>query len=159
MKTYSRCLVILASFLLIPTLAFAGEFSAFGPLSYQRGTGQPVTETTTFTVKDPTAPYVIRIYNGGKNSEFARVSSATVRLNGLIVVSPSAFNQNIAFIEKPVTPSSSNTLSVELRSAPGSGFVLEITGDDLVPPLVSITSPANGLKTKETQNHSLRISL
>lgn len=56
----------LFSLLLISPLAQAGEFNAFGPISYQRGTGTPITETTTFSVKDPTAPYVIRIYNGGK---------------------------------------------------------------------------------------------
>ena len=150
MTAYQRSLVLISSFLLIPTLAHAGEFTAFAPISYQRGTGAPVTETTTFSVKDTTAPYVLRIHNGGKNGEFGRVSSAEIRLNGIVIVPTSAFNQNIGFIERQVTPNSSNTLQVQLRSAPGSGFALEIIGNDLVPPLVSITSPANGLKTKET---------
>ena len=58
-------LLAVIGLLLISPLAHAGEFKAFGPVSYQRGTGEPLTETTAFTVKDPTAPYVIRINNGG----------------------------------------------------------------------------------------------
>ncbi len=31
----------------------AGTFTAFGPQTYQRGTGDPVTVTNTFTVRNP----------------------------------------------------------------------------------------------------------
>lgn len=90
----------LFSLLLISTLASAGEFNAFGPISYQRGTGTPVTETTTFTVKDPTAPYVIRINNGGLlDGEFEKVSSSVFILNGVQIAGPNEFNQNVSIIK------------------------------------------------------------
>ena len=133
------------------SLSFAGEFNVFGPISYQRGTGAPVTEITTFAVKDPTAPYVIRIHNGGlTDGEFEKVSSSVFILNGVQIVGPSEFNQNISIIQKPVTLSSTNTLSVEVRGKPGGGLTVQIIGNDIVPPLVSITQPSDGLKTKET---------
>ena len=110
----------LFSLLLISTLASAGEFKTFGPLSYQRGTGTPITETTTFSVKDPSAPYVIRINNGGlTDGEFEKVSSSIFILNGVQIVGTNEFNQNVSIIEKPVTLSSNNTLSVEVRGKPG----------------------------------------
>ncbi len=144
--------LILFSLLLVPALAHAGEFTAFGPITHQRGQGTPITETTTFTVKDPTAPYIIRINNGGlTDGEFEKVSSSIFILNGVQIVGPNEFNQNVSIIEKPVTLSSTNMLSVEVRGKPGGGLTVQIIGDDRIPPLISITSPKDGLKTKETQ--------
>lgn len=109
-------ILVIVLVLFISSLAQAGEFNAFGPISYQRGQGEPLTETTTFTVKDPTAPYVIRINNGGLlDGEFEKVSSSVFILNGIQIVGPNEFNQNISIIEKPVTLSSTNTLSVGLE--------------------------------------------
>ncbi len=145
-------LLAVIGLLLIPALAHAGEFTAFGPITHQRGTGTPVTETTTFSVKDPTAPYVIRINNGGlTDGEFEKVSSSVFILNGIQIVGPNEFNQNVSLIEKQIFLATANTLSVEVRGKPGGGLTVQIIGDDRVPPLVSITSPQDGLKTKETQ--------
>lgn len=143
-------LILFSLLLLISPLAQAGEFKVFGLATYQRDKGKPVIETATFSVKDPTAPYVIRIQNSGRNGEFSPASSAKIWLNDELVVSPGDFRQKIAFIEMPVGLKGSNTLQVEVRGKEGSGFTLEIIGDDRVPPLVSITAPVNGLKTKET---------
>lgn len=57
---------------------------------------------------------------------------------------PNEFNQNVALIEKSIAVRASNEVSVELRSAPGSGFVLEIVGVDNDPPVITVDSPVDG---------------
>src|SRR6266852_1891473 len=39
----------------------AGTFTVFGPHSYQRGTGKPVTERAAFSVLNRSVPYLLRI--------------------------------------------------------------------------------------------------
>src|SRR6185436_9112996 len=70
--------------------------------------------------------FTLRIDNGGSHGQFGRVSSAVVTLNGTVVVGPNDFNQQVAVIQKRVALHHANFISVELRSAPGSGFTLQI---------------------------------
>src|SRR5262249_27634550 len=74
-------------------------FVAFGPATYVRAEGQPVTVTRTFTVRNPSAAYTLRIDNGGLGGEFARVAAATVSLNGAQVVRPGELNPTVAVLE------------------------------------------------------------
>jgi hypothetical protein len=53
-----------------------------------------------------------------------------VTLNGVIVVAPHEFNPGVSVIEKSVPLAAANTLVVELRGKPGSGFTLSLVGDD-----------------------------
>jgi len=142
-----------ALFLLAPSLALlnadpsspqsAGIFTVFGPADYTRATGKPAPISRSFGVRNPTTEYTLRIFNGGKTGQFARSSSAVVTLNGVDVARPSDFNQHASLIERRVTLAAQNTIVVELRSAPGSGVTVEITGTDLDAPTVRINSPAN----------------
>jgi RHS repeat-associated protein len=125
--------------------AHAGVFKAFGPKTFLRGTGKPATETVSFSVKNPNTIYTVHVYNGGMNSKFSRVSSAVVKINGAIVFGPDDFNQQTGTLQRPVAIVSSNTLEVELRSAPGSGLTIVLEGTDDVPPVVTISSPADGI--------------
>ena len=106
-------LVGIASFALsLASLSYAGTFVAFGPESYQRESGSPVTVTNNFTVLNPNTTYTIRINNGGlENSEFELVSSSIISLNGVQVVGPNEFNQKVTLIEKPVVLSTSNLMA------------------------------------------------
>jgi hypothetical protein len=121
-----------------------GTFLVFGPADYLRSAGQPVSVGRYFNVRNPNASYTLRIFNGGKENQFARSSSAVVTVNGVEVAGTSAFNQSAALIERSVTLALQNTLVVEVRSAPGSGITIEIVGVDLDAPTVQITAPANG---------------
>ena len=103
----------------------------FGPKDYVRHTGAPVVESDTFAA-DPAVAYTLRITNGGLLDQFARVSSAVITLNGVVIAGPSAFSPQVGLITIPVTLLSSNTLQVELRSQPSSGITIEITGGDVV---------------------------
>jgi hypothetical protein len=123
----------------------AGTFIAFGPESYTRGSGTPVTVTNSFTVLNPNAEYTLQINNGGLiDGELKLVSSSIFTLNGVQVVGPSEFNQNVPVVEKPVSLASNNKLSVELRRKPGGGVTVQIVGVDNDPPSVTISSPPNG---------------
>ena len=60
------------------------------------------------------------------------------------MVHPNELNQQVELIEKPVTlHAGQNVLTVEVRSAPGSGFKLMILATDAVAPTITATlSPA-----------------
>jgi hypothetical protein len=139
------CYLLTALFISFPSWGFAGAFVVFGPESFTRGSGSPVTEAKNFTVLKPTTDYTLRISNGGLvDGELERVSSSVISLNGVQIVGPNEFNQNISVIEKPVTLAANNELAVELRGKPGGSIALQIIGVDDDPPSVSINSPADG---------------
>ncbi|MBI3662842.1 MAG: Ig-like domain-containing protein [Acidobacteria bacterium] len=132
--------------LMLNSAVFAGTFNAFGPENYRRESGPPVTVTKSFSVRNPSTTYKIQIYNGGmEDGEFERVSSSVITLNGVQIVGPSEFNQNVSFIEKPVALLGANELSVELRGKPGGGITIRIVGvdNDLPTIVASVNPPAN----------------
>jgi hypothetical protein len=110
----------------LPVDALAGIFTPFGPEVYMRDKGGPVTVTDTFDVADPNTSCSLKIYNGGEAVEFKRVSSAVIGLNGSQAVGPNEFNQKVSFIEKQVTLSTTNILSVEVRGKPGGAITIVI---------------------------------
>jgi hypothetical protein len=126
--------------------AGAASTLVFGPQSYTRATGAPVTVTSNLTVTSPVNPYTLHIDNGGAHGEFSRVSSATVTLDGVAVLKPSDFNQNVATLDRQVTLTGHDQLQVRISGSPGSGFSLRISGvsGDTTPPTVAITAPAAG---------------
>jgi len=54
------------------------------------------------------------------------VSSAVVSLNGVVVVGPERFSQQVSDITVQVTLQVHNTLSVELKSDPGSQLMITV---------------------------------
>jgi len=131
---------------LLGTPCVAGTFTAYGPQTYVRGTGTPVTVTNTFTVLNPNTQYTLRVHNGGLvDSETERVSSTTVTVNGVIVVAPNDLNQNIAEVDKPVTLLATNEIDVQVRGAPGGTLAIDILGvdDDLPTIKVNVAPLAN----------------
>jgi len=103
-------------------------FTVFGPQDFVRVAGKPATTTVSFPAPHPALQYTLHIDNGGSQGTFVPVTSAVVSLNGVQIAGPSDFGQNVRVIDKPVMLAATNTLTVELRSAPGSGFTLQITG-------------------------------
>jgi hypothetical protein len=118
----------------------AGTFVVFGPETYRYAPGKPTPQSTAFTVLNPATTYTLRIHNGGLSNEFSRVSSAVITLNGLEIAKPNDFNQNVALIEKPVTLTATNTLTVEVRAPPEGGLTLQIVGVDNDLPTINATA-------------------
>jgi hypothetical protein len=137
-----RIIVLLLA--LLGTPCFAGTFTAFGPQTYVRVTGDPVTVTNTFTVLNPNTQYTLRVHNGGLvDAPTDLVSSTVITVNGIVVVAPNDLNQNVAEVDKPVTLLASNQINVQVRGAPGGTLAVDIIGVDNDPPVITaVASPA-----------------
>ena len=114
-----------------------GLFLAYGPADFVRSAGKPAPDLRNFTLLNTQAEYRLQIFNGGLNSQFAGASSAVVTVNGRQITSPSDFNQNVRLIERPLVPATTNSIAVELRSAPKTGFTLRVVGVDTRPPNIT----------------------
>lgn len=135
----------------LPALVLAGEFTAFGPdgpENFIRETGAPVTVTKDFEVLNHNTEFILRVYNGGlEDTEAELVSSSIISINGTQVVGPEEFNQNVYFIEEPVTLQANNTIDVEVRGKPGGLLTIHVVGIDNTAPNIQITDPPEGLVT------------
>ena len=62
--------IVLLAFLAVGGVpAVAGTFTPFGPQSYVRGTGAPVTVTDSFTALNPATQYTLKAFNGGLQND------------------------------------------------------------------------------------------
>lgn len=89
-------------------------------------------QRVSFTADNLNGSFVLTVYNGGLQDHAALgeyVSSSTIKLNGVAVVGPENFNQNTDVVSVPVSLSSVNELSMELRGKPGGAVTVEITGE------------------------------
>src|SRR5205807_4242614 len=138
---------IIAALILFSANGWAGNVLVFGPKSYVRGTGAPVTVTDTFTVQNPSGQFTLHLSNGGlqhDTSEF--VSSTVITVNGVEVVSPNDLNQNVSTLDKAVRLQATNTISVQMRGKPGGQIAVQIfsASTDNVPPVITAqVSPAS----------------
>jgi hypothetical protein len=71
-------------------------------------------------------PFWLCIENGSDRG--VGISSAVIDLNGRSVVRPDAFNPKVALIEQEIELRQCNSLSVQLRSRPGSWIRVTILG-------------------------------
>lgn len=116
----------------------------FGPKTFIRKKGKPFEETLVFKLEPQLIGlFTMNLMNGDAHGSH-RVDSAVIALNGALIFGPSSFNEQVKFLSQAVSLQSVNTLSVELRGAPGDLLTIEITGDDSIPPSVTITNPPNG---------------
>src|SRR3990172_9754474 len=142
-KKYLVTALAILPLLIFHSLTYAGTFTAFEPKTFVRGSGTPVAETTSFSIKNPNTTYTMHIYNGGYDSEYSSVSSAVITLNGTAIFTTSDFNQKVAHLQKKITLSIYNNLQVDLRSSPASAVTIIIEGVDNTPPLIDISLPVN----------------
>jgi len=139
-----KSLLLLIGWLMISANVSAGSFTALGSQQYVRGTGSPVTESTNFSVKNPSTQYTLEVINGGlEDATYEYVSSSVILLNGVQLFGPSDFNQNMSSLEAVVSLQSSNELSVTLMGKPNGAITINIVGVDTdLPTITSTVSPA-----------------
>ena len=122
-RRYTVTLIVILALSVLPSsITFASDL-VFGPVTCQRGTGAPTAFSYSFTAPEPSRGYIFKVYNGGlEDTIYEQVSSSTITLNGSAILGPSNFNQNVAYLEVPVTLQSQNTLNVEVRGKPGGAI-------------------------------------
>jgi RHS repeat-associated protein len=126
-------------------------FTILGPARFDRTTGAPNKYLEQFSLPvGVTAPYTLHIQNGEPDGT-NRVSSATVKLNGVDILVPSDLNQNVANVDRTVTLTSANSLEVRLASNPGSYLIINLSGSlaviDNTAPSIVIAAPADKANT------------
>jgi len=135
------------SLLTIANAVSANNYVAFGPKTYTRSTGAPVTVVDDFSYPRPGDICLAKVYSGGLDNTYKRVASAIILFNGQDLFTPNEFNPNVGYIEHPVTMAADNELSVEVRGIPGSALslIIECENYDNTPPEItaSITPQAN----------------
>jgi hypothetical protein len=90
--------------------------------TFYRHTAAPVTETSEFQVQNPGAGFVLTVINGDRDGS-KKVSSGTIKLNGVVVLTPNDLNQQVRKVVRQVTVLAENVLEVELAGQP-TGQVL-----------------------------------
>jgi hypothetical protein len=124
----ARCAPLLLYFVfafvsfLAPLCAHAA--STFGPKEYTRGAGPSQTFTDTFSPCGAGSCQLV-VVNGNPDGS-ARVSSASVYLNGVQLVGVRDLNQRVERLVFPVTLAETNEIRVELGSAPGSFLTISV---------------------------------
>jgi hypothetical protein len=117
---------------------------AFGPRTFIRATGKPVTEVLSFSLPSQlTGPFTLHLTNGQPDGA-DRVDAGTITLNGQMAIDSNSFNENVMAVSQTVSMQATNVLQVQLQGAPGDRLTLEITGFDTMAPHVTIASPVSG---------------
>src|SRR5205823_3281032 len=103
--------------------AWAATFVVFGPQTFVRSTGEPVTESRTFQILNAADPLTLTVLNHG-------VTSAVISINGQTILAPDDFtgrNAADATLTRPLTVvAGSNQVAVQLRGQPGTSLTIEI---------------------------------
>jgi hypothetical protein len=109
------------------TGAVAGnQVIVFGPETYTRASGAPSKVTKTFSARYPNVKHTLVIQNGTTAADL--VTSAIVEVNGVRVFGPNDFSNNRSTLEKLIPVQAENTISVEVRGAPGSTMTVRLFG-------------------------------
>jgi hypothetical protein len=125
-----------------------GTFTVLAPHSYTRDTGAAVPNTVAFSVPHPNTQYTLKAFTGGLcGDETELVSSGLVAVNGVQILEPNHFNQNVTEVDVPMTLQERANQAV-------SGSATDVAGNsastsvkvklDETPLMIRITSPANG---------------
>lgn len=120
---FIRSAFILITIILWSVNLFSSSTTIYGPRKFIRSTGKPVVVTETFSAPSATT-YSLIVLNGEKGKN--RVSSGTVKINGIEILRENDFNQQVDRIERSISLQTSNSISVELKSAPGSFIAIAI---------------------------------
>lgn len=127
---------------LLSSVSNAEWVTLYGPETFYRSSGAPEVVNDTFTSPQDGLVCLIKVYNGSmEDGAYELVSSTVIEHNGTEIFSPNEFNQQVNYIEKPITVSLANTLDVELRSKPGGALtiVVECDGEGKSHPAITST--------------------
>ena len=104
-------------FIFAKSLNFVGSFF--------RGTVAPFVRKRSFDVQDQGDDFIFTVINGTPDGK-DRVSSAVIRLNGVLIVGPSDLNQEVGQIVREVSVLQDNVVEVELRGEPEGQVMITV---------------------------------
>ncbi len=141
-KRVAGGLILALALLLLAADSYAITNNLFGPKVYLRTTGAPNIYTDIYTdAFDATAGKASLIIENGDAAGGNRVTSAVIYLNGKQIFGLSAFKQTVYKMERDVDLNNgTNILQVELRSKPGSYLTIQVSGEVIAPPTVTISA-------------------
>ena len=126
------------------------RYPIHGPTLVTVPSGSQVTVNDDFSLPAGTSgPFRVHVVNGPDGS--TRVSNATVTLNGTDVLTQNDINANIAAVERAVTLTSSNTVTVKVKqSSAGNRLSIRFTATDTTKPKITLTAPSQNALTGNT---------
>jgi hypothetical protein len=130
-KGHKTWITLAALLLAMATPVLGGGANAFGPESFVVGKGKPVTVTRSFTANAGQATLTL---NNGTEQGDNQVSTGSISINGIDIITPSDFNQQVGTLVRTVMLKGSNQLAVEVGGGPGSIITLVIIPDEGTPP-------------------------
>lgn len=127
---HKSIVILLAMVCSLLGTAWADEAFIFGPETFTRTKGKPVTHERTFSAGGQCASGILHITNGNwTDKKETRVSSAVIALNDTLVVLPSQLNTQVTSIRNTVELAPENTLNITLMSKPGSMMTVSLSCD------------------------------
>jgi hypothetical protein len=93
--------------------------------SFVRHTAAPFVDKAKFEVANPGPGFVLTIINGNREGD-NRVSSGTIKLNGVVVLTPNDLNQQVRKVVRQVTTLAQNMLEVELAGKPTGQILVTV---------------------------------
>lgn len=119
------------SIVVLSSSAFAEQVLIFGPMTYAKDFGKPVTYKDSFTV--PTGVDNIKLFVKNGSGDAGEVKNVSISLNGVEVVT-SADLRHTTSTEKTINyrRNTTNTISVTIKGEGGTAVVVEMYGDKLV---------------------------
>ena len=126
--------------LFLPIHLFAPQITLFGPIEFIRLNGEPATKTVTFDSPIYVKQGTITIYNGESNDKH-RVTSGNVLFNGQPIMAPKDFKKKNPRLQQAVEINEHNTITVILRSKPGTHIAMWITAVVPEPQLEASIAP------------------
>ncbi len=153
MAAISRKPLFFAVLFLVSAFAsqsYAAEMTVFGPTQYVRTTGAPDIYDDTFSAIPKEGKLIVK--NGQSDGDHRvtyAIDSAKVMVNGEQIFGPSDFNEQVYYLEAPITLLQDNSLRVELRSDPDSFLTIEVT-QEAPSPTVTISAAPESIHVGES---------
>lgn len=130
-KEFAGLLLVVA--LCLPVVSsFASDnvtLSLFPPQVFYRDPAKPASVVCAFNVPSSRGTFVLHVRNGAGTTDNL-VSSAVITVNGMPIVASKDFNQQVDFVDRPLTNlvKGRNTVEIQVRSVPSSYIAVSIQG-------------------------------
>ena len=118
----------------------------FGPKTYVRANGTPVTVLDSFPLAGANEPFHLVLVNGLPDGSH-RATGGTVRVNGTLVITSGDLGTSVDSLSRSISLQNTNTIEVRITGTPAGQFTLRVTGSLTVLPTIALVAPPDSLLT------------